>query len=264
MKKNEIMKSVGLTFNKIGFQIQKKSPELLVAAGIAGVVVSAVMACKATIKASEVAEETKETIDEIHEAEANGITKAGKDYSAEDTKKDLTTAYIQTGVKYVKLYAPAVILGAASITCIVASHRVLKKRNIALAAAYTTLDKSFKDYRGRVMERFGEQVEKEIRYNIKAKEIKKTVVDENGKKEKVKEVVDVPAVEGWDPSQYSPYARRFDEAHPQWTKNPEMNLYYLKARQAQATDMLKARGHLFLNEVYDMLSFPRTKAGAAS
>ena len=36
MKKNEIMKSVGLTFNKIGFQIQKKSPELLVAAGIAG------------------------------------------------------------------------------------------------------------------------------------------------------------------------------------------------------------------------------------
>ena len=99
MKKNEIMKSVGLTFNKIGFQIQKKSPELLVAAGIAGVVVSAVMACKATIKASEVAEETKETIDEIHEAEANGVTKAGKDYSAEDTKKDLTTAYIQTGVK---------------------------------------------------------------------------------------------------------------------------------------------------------------------
>ena len=214
MKKNEIMKSVGLTFNKIGFQIQKKSPELLVAAGIVGVVVSAVMACKATIKASEVAEETKETIDEIHEAEANGVTKAGKDYSAEDTKKDLTTAYIQTGVKYAKLYAPSVILGVASITCIVASHRVLKKRNIALAAAYTTL------------------------------------------------VVDVPAVEGWDPSQYSPYARRFDETHPQWTKNPEMNRYYLKARQAQATDMLQARGHLFLNEVYDMLGFPRTKAGA--
>lgn len=262
MKKNEIMKSVGLTFNKIGFQIQKKSPELLVAAGIAGVVVSAVMACKATIKASEVAEEAKETIDEIHEIEEKGITRAGNPYSIEDTKKDLTITYLQTGVKYAKLYAPSVILGAASITCIVASHRVLKKRNIALAAAYTTLDKSFKEYRGRVMERFGEQVEKEIRYNIKAKEIKKTVVDETGKKEKVKEVVDVPAVDGWDPSQYSPYARRFDETHPNWTKNPEMNRFYLKARQAQANDMLKARGHLFLNEVYDMMGFPRTKAGA--
>ena len=262
MKKNEIMKSVGLTFNKIGFQIQKKSPELLVAAGIAGVVVSAVMACKATIKASEVAEETKDTIDEIHEIEEQGVTRAGNAYSADDAKKDLATAYLQTGVKYAKLYAPSVILGAASITCIVASHRVLKKRNIALAAAYTTLDKSFKEYRGRVMERFGEQVEKEIRYNIKAKEIKKTVVDETGKKEKVKEVVDVPAVDGWDPSQYSPYARRFDETHPNWTKNPEMNRFYLKARQAQANDMLKARGHLFLNEVYDMMGFPRTKAGA--
>lgn len=262
MKKNEIMKSVGLTFNKIGFQIQKKSPELLVAAGIAGVVVSAVMACKATIKASEVAEETKETIDEIHEIEEQGVTRAGNAYSADDAKKDLTTTYLQTGVKYAKLYAPSVILGAASITCIVASHRVLKKRNIALAAAYTTLDKSFKEYRGRVMERFGEQVEKEIRYNIKAKEIKKTVVDETGKKEKVKEVVDTPAVDGWDPSQYSPYARRFDETHPNWTKIPDMNLFYLKARQAQANDMLKTRGHLFLNEVYDLMGFPRTKAGA--
>ena len=262
MKKNEIMKSVGLTFNKIGFQIQKKSPELLVAAGIAGVVVSAVMACKATIKASEVAEETKDTIDEIHEIEEQGVTRAGNAYSVDDAKKDLTTTYLQTGVKYAKLYAPSVILGAASITCIVASHRVLKKRNIALAAAYTTLDKSFKEYRGRVMERFGEQVEKEIRYNIKAKEIKKTVVDETGKKEKVKEVVDVPAVDGWDPSQYSPYARRFDETHPNWTKIPDMNLFYLKARQAQANDMLKTRGHLFLNEVYDLMGFPRTKAGA--
>lgn len=262
MKKNEIMKSVGLTFNKIGFQLQKKSPEILVVAGIAGVVVSAVMACKATIKAQEVAAETRETIDEIHEAEENGITKAGKDYSVEDTKKDLTTAYIQTGIKYAKLYAPSVILGAASITCIVASHRVLKKRNIALAAAYTTLDKSFKDYRGRVMERFGEQVEKELRYNIKAKEIEQTIVNEKGKEKTVKEVADVATEEGWDPSRYSPYARIFDEGHPQWTKNPEMNLYYLKARQAQATDMLRSRGHLFLNEVYDMLGFPRTKAGA--
>ena len=75
-------------------------------------------------------------------------------------------------------------------------------------------------------------------------------------------MVDVPAVDGWDPSQYSPYARRFDETHPNWTKNPEMNRFYLKARQAQANDMLKARGHLFLNEVYDMMGFPRTKAGA--
>lgn len=262
MKKNELMKKMSLTCNKIGFQLQKKSPEILVVAGIAGVVVSAVMACKATIKAQEVAEETKNTIDEIHEAEENGVTKAGKEYTADDTKKDLTTAYVQTGVKYAKLYAPSVILGAASIACILTSHKLMKQRMAATAAALAATDKAFKDYRNRVMERFGEQVEKEIRYNIKAKEVKKAIVDEDGKKEKVKEVIQTPAVEGWDPSQYSPYARRFDETHPQWSKNMDMNRYYLKCRQAQATDMLKARGHLFLNEVYDMLEIPRTKAGA--
>lgn len=263
MKKNEIMRSANLTFNKIGFQLQKKSPELLVAAGIAGVVVSAVMACRATIKAQEVAEEAKETIGEIHEAEERGVTKAGKSYSADDTRKDLATAYLQTGVKYAKLYAPAVIVGAASVSCILVSHKMMKQRMAAVAAALSATDKAFKDYRGRVMERFGEQVEKELRYNIKAQEIEQTVVDEKGKEKKVKETADVAAAEGWDPSQYSPYARIFDESHPQWTKDPEMNLYYLKARQSQATDMLRARGHLFLNEVYDMLGFPRTKAGAA-
>jgi hypothetical protein len=226
------------------------------------VIVSAVIACKATVKATDISEKAKDDIAEIHEAEANGVTKADKEYSADDTKKDLATVYVQTGVKYAKLYAPAVVMGTASIACILTSHQILKKRNVALAAAYAATDKAFKEYRGRVMERFGEQVEKELRYNIKAKEVEETVIDEKGKEKKVKEVADVPAGEGWDPSQYSPYARIFDETHPQWTKDPEMNLYYLKARQAQATDKLRSQGHLFLNEVYDMLGFPRTKAGA--
>ncbi len=262
MKKNELMKSASRTFNKIGFQIQKKSPELLVAAGIAGIVVSTVMACKATIKACEVAEEAKDTIDEIHEIEEKGVTRAGNTYSTDDAKKDLTTAYLQTGVKYVKLYAPAIVVGAASVSCILVSHKMMKQRMAAVAAALSATDKAFKDYRGRVMERFGEQVEKELRYNIKAQEIEHTVTTEKGKEKKIKEVADVPAVEGWDPSQYNPYARRFDETNPAWNRDPEMTRYYLRARQSQACDMLRSRGHLFLNEVYDMLGFPRTKAGA--
>lgn len=261
MKKNEIMKSANKTFNKIGFQIKKKSPEILIVAGVIGVVTSAVMACRATIKATKIADEAKKDIDAIHEAEAVGETKGGESYSAEDSKKDLTIVYTHTAGKYAKLYAPSVVLGVASIVCIVASHNVMKERSIAIATAYAKLDKTFKDYRGRVVERFGEQVEKELRYNIKAKEIEEIVTDEKGKTKTVKEVADV-AAEGWDPSQYSPYAKIFDESHPQWTKDAEMNRYYLLARQAQATDMLRAKGHLFLNEVYDMLRFPRTKAGA--
>ena len=260
MKKNELVKSVSLTFNKIGFQLQKKSPEILVAVGVVGVVVSTVMACKATTKAGKIAEETSNDLDDIHAAEETGVTKAGETYTKDDARSDLAQVYIHTGVQYAKLYAPAVVMGAASITCILTSHRILRKRNVALAAAYATLDKSFKDYRGRVIERFGEQVEKELRYNIKAKEIETTVVDEKGKEKKVKETVDV-AAEGWDPSKYSQYARIFDESHPAYMKDAEQNKYYLLALQAQANDRLKSRGHLFLNEVYEMLGFELTKAG---
>jgi len=261
MKKNELMKSASLAFNKIGFKLQKKSPELLVAAGIVGIVVSTVMACKATTKTGNVSAEAKEALDEIHEAAEKGITKAGETYTSEDTKKDLTITYVQTGIKYAKLYGPAVVTGVGSIACILASHHVLKKRNIALAAAYTTLDKSFKDYRGRVIERFGEQVEKELRYNIKAQEVETTVVNEKGKEKTVKEIKNV-APAGWDPSKFSPYARFFDETNPAWVRNdPEQSRFYLKALQAQANDRLRARGHLFLNEVYEWLRYPLTDYG---
>ena len=261
MKTNEIMKSVSLTFNKVGFQLQKKSPEILVAAGVVGVVVSAVMACQATPKALKVAEKTQDDVERIQSAEDSGVTQAGETYTKEDARGDRMQVYAHTGFQYIRLYAPAVLLGAASITCILTSHKLMRKRNMTLAAAYATLDKHFKDYRGRVLKRFGEQVEKELRYNIKAKEIETTVVDENGKEKKVKETVDV-AAEGWDPSKYSPYARIFDESHPAYMKDAEQNKFYLLALQAQANDRLKSRGHLFLNEVYEMLGFRLTKAGA--
>lgn len=262
MKKNEIMKSVSGTVHKVGFQLQRKSPELLVGLGIIGAITSAVLACKATTKAGKIIEEANDAISTIHQANENGVTNAGETYSEQDCKKDLAVAYVQTGVKFAKLYAPAVLLGAASVTSILASHNIMKKRNVALAAAYAAVDKSFKDYRGRVLERFGEQVEKELRYNIKAQEIEETVTDGKGKEKTVKKTADV-AQAGWDPSRYSPYAKIFDESHPDWRKDAEQNLYYLKALQAQATDKLRSQGNLFLNEVYDMLGFKRTQAGAA-
>ena len=262
MKKNEIMKSVSGTVHKVGFQLQRKSPELLVGLGIIGAITSAVLACKATTKAGKIIEEANDTISTIHQANENGVTNADKPYSEQDCKKDLAVAYVQTGVKFAKLYAPAVLLGTASVASILASHNIMKKRNVALAAAYAAVDKSFKDYRGRVLERFGEQVEKELRYNIKAQEIEETVTDGKGKEKTVKKTADV-AEAGWDPSKYSPYAKIFDESHPDWRKDAEQNRYYLQALQAQATDKLRSQGHLFLNEVYDMLGFKRTKAGSA-
>lgn len=257
MKKAEIMNTLTRKFYRVGFKFKKHSPEILVGAGVVGVVASAVMACKATTKLDDVLAETKDTVDKIHDVtEHPEKIPEGKEYTVEDSKKDLTIVYTQAGVKLVKLYGPAVVLGTVSIAAIIGGHHILRKRNIALAAAYTAVDKGFKEYRGRVLERFGEEVDRELRYNIKAKEIEKTVTDANGKETVVKETVDVA-----DPNLTSDYARFFDDGCTGWTKDPEFNLMFLKDQQRYADDLLKSKGHLFLNEVYDMLGIPRTQAG---
>lgn len=234
--------------------IKKHSPEILATVGVVGVVASGVMACKATMKLNDVLEDSKETIDKIKEV-SNNPSYAEK-YSEEDAKKDLTITYAQTGVKVAKLYAPSIALGTFSLSCLLISNNILRKRNMALSAAYLTVDKSFKEYRNRVSERFGEQVEKEIRYNIKAQEMETTVKNEDGTETTVVEKVNVA-----DPNLYSDYARFFDESCAAWQKDPEYNLMFLKSQQQYANDLLISRGRLFLNEVYDMLGIDRTKAG---
>ena len=241
-------------YNGVKGQVQKHSPEILMGVGVVGVVTSTVMACKATMKLNDILEESKETRDKIKEVENN--PKYEDKYSQEDAKKDLTINYVQTGMKVAKLYAPAVLLGGASLGCLLASNDILRKRNAALSAAYMTVDKSFKEYRNRVTERFGEEVEKEIRYGIKAEQIETTVVDEDGNETTVTETIKT-----MDPNLYSYYARFFDEASPYWQNDPEYNLMFLKAQQQYANDLLRAKGRLFLNDVYDMLGIEKTKAG---
>lgn len=254
--KTEIMKSVNGVTSKAVMKLKKHSPEILVVAGIAGTVVSAVLACKATTKVAEILDETKGTLDTIHEGMETGAIN-GQEYTTEDGKKDTVVVYAQTGMKLAKLYGPAIILGTLSITSILASNNILRKRNVALGAAYAAIDKSFKEYRGRVIERFGEQVDTELKYGIKAKKFEEIEVDpETGKEKKVKKTVMVA-----DPNLQSDYAVYFDSKSRNYETNPDYNRMFLKAQQAFANDKLQTRGHLFLNEVLDDLDLPRTPAG---
>lgn len=254
--KTEIMKSVNGVASKTVMKLKKHSPEILVVAGIAGTVVSAVLTCKATTKVAEILDETKGTLDTIHEGMETGAIN-GQEYTTEDGKKDTVVVYAQTGMKLAKLYGPAIILGTLSITSILASNNILRKRNVALGAAYAAIDKSFKEYRGRVIERFGEQVDTELKYGIKAKKFEEIEVDpETGKEKKVKKTVMVA-----DPNLQSDYAVYFDSKSRNYETNPDYNRMFLKAQQAFANDKLQTRGHLFLNEVLDDLDLPRTPAG---
>lgn len=251
MKKEQIM----MTVNKFGLRLKKHSPEILVVAGVIGVVTSAVMACKATTKVSKVLEDAKETLDSVHKCQSD--EELASQYTPDDAKKDLAIIYVQTGIKLAKLYAPAVAIGALSLCGIIVSNNILRKRSIALATAYAAVDKNFKKYRNGVVERFGEQIDRELRYGIKAQTIEKTVVDEEtGEETKVEETIQVAK----KPDE-NDFARFFDSSCNAWEENAEYNMMFLRAEQNYANDRLNARGYLFLNEVYERLGIPGTKAG---
>ena len=256
MKNKELAEKMSRNFGKVKLGLMKHSPEILIGAGVVGVVASAVLACKATTKLDSIMSKAKKDIETIKEASEHPENLPEK-YTKEDSKKDLAIVYTRTGLKLAKLYAPAVTLGVLSISCILASNGIMRKRNVALAAAYTTVDRSFKDYRNRVVERFGEELDKELKYNLKSTEVEETVVDEKGKEKTVKKTVKVTT----NPNEYSEYARFYEDGCEGWMKDAEHNLWYLKQQQNYANDLLRTKGYLFLNDVYDMLGIPRTRAG---
>lgn len=254
MKTNKLLEKVNGSIHKASFTLKKHSPEILVVAGVTGAVVSAVMACKATTKISDILEDTKEQIDTVHAALEN--EELSEKYSTDDAKKDTAIIYAQCGLKLAKLYAPSVILGTLSITSILASNNIIRKRNLALAAAYASVDKSFKEYRGRVAKRFGDDVEYEIRHDIQKTKIEEEIVDENGKTKKVKATVDAVANPVEDE-----YVKYFTRSNPYWDNNQDYVEMFLRSQQNYANDRLRIEKVLTLNDVYESLGFQKTKAG---
>ena len=259
--KNALLNKIGESFQRVGLKAQKHSPEIFLIAGIGLGIGAAVTACVASMKVSDVLDESKEKVDNIHEqAELN-------DLPSKEVNAQLTGAYLQTGMAFVKLYGPSVMLGTLSVTCILVSNNILRKRNVALGAAYAAVDKGFKEYRNRVVSRFGEEVDKELRYNMTTKKEEAIEVDpETGKEKKVKKEVKVI-----DPKAISDYADVFykyqeDEygnslPNPYWEANNDYNLMFLRAQEKYANDLLRSKKRVFLNDVRKAIGLPETKAG---
>ncbi len=259
MKTIKLPANVTRTIGKATLTLKKHSPEILVVTGVVGMVTSAVLACKATTQISTIIDNAKETVDKINTTENGKYTDVETgdlvEYNDEIRNKDLAITYIQTGLKVAKLYAPSVVLGSVSIGAVFAGHHILSKRNVALAAAYTAVDRGFKDYRKNVIERFGEELDKELRYNVKAEKVTVIETDENGKEKKVKKTINVAHA---IPSEF---AKCFDESCRGWHKDPEANLMFLRRQQDQANELLQSKGWLSLNQAYELLGFNATRAG---
>ena len=219
--------------------VRKHSPEILAVCGVVGVVGGTYGMCKATLEAAPIADDMAEQIEEYE-----NLPKEDKNV------KNLASIYIRGGVHIVRVYAPAASLEILGITCLLCAYGIVKQRNVALAGAYKALNDIFEAYRHRVIEEYGEDADFKFMHGME-----RVIDDGTGVRMAITDEVG-------DGVSYSPYSRIFDEWNSNWKDDPTFNRFFLSQAQAWANNQLKARGHVFLNEIYDTLGFDRTSAGA--
>ena len=243
------LKAIGnVLTSKMGRQIlvaQKHSPVLLFGAGVVGVVTTVVLASKATLKLEAVIDGLEKDLQQVE-------TAVLPKYTEDDRRKDKVLLYTKAAINISRLYGPAFLVGVASIAALTGSHVVLNRRLAGVTAAYAALDKGWQEYRRRVISEYGEDKDRELRYGTIEREIL----------EETKEGPVAKTIKELDSNSYSVYSKFFDELCPDFQREAELNMYFLRCQQNYANDKLRAKGHIFLNEVYDMLGIERTQAGA--
>lgn len=258
MNMDNLKETFGRGYGRSSLYLQKHSPEILLGAGLVGVVATVFMASKATLKVNDVVNGYTQTLGRIAFSVQDGKTESGEEYTKEDAVEDTSKLYIQTGLKFAKLYGPSVGVGVLSIAAILGAHGIMANRQVSLIAAYNLLGETYRQYRARVVEDLGEDVDSNYHLGLKDETRTETTLDEEGKKVKNK----VTTKTSRDPNELSIYSRFFDEFNPMFRTDRLLNKAFLQSQQNYMNDILIIRGHLFLNEVYEALGFPHTKEGA--
>lgn len=241
-------------------KLEKKSPEILLFTGIVGIVGTVVLASRETLlHADEILAEREKEMEKIKEAE-----QIDPDYkSSHQELADKAVVNVKMAGRFARIYTPSIALGCVSLACIIKSNGILKTRYLNAVSAFNALQDAFKTYRERVVAEEGADADRHYRYGSIKEEITEEVEDENGKKKKKKVMT-----ENIEPGKPSIYAKYFDQVtesgirNPNWFENPAHSMTFLRAQESIANDILQTKGHLFLNQVYDMLGLEDTQEGA--
>lgn len=247
---------------KIKMTTNAYAPEILVGAGLVAIVAGTVMACKATLKIDDILDEHEVGMTKVHKGmELVEKGELGEDeYSVEDSKKDTAVVYLHTGIEFAKLYGPSIIVGGLGIASVLTGFGIMRSRYLALGAAYTALDKSFKTYRKRVVDEQGEFVDNHYMYGTKIETIETEYVDpDTGKKKTKKETVSV--VDENDLNLDSePWKIIFSkETTPLWENDPGLNRILLSGIEHELDRQLKKYGKLTINDVRKALKMKPIK-----
>lgn len=225
------------------FTLKQHGPTIMAFTAAAGVIVTVAEAIRATNKSQGVFDKIAS---EVEMAKLNSEGKADVEVT-----KDVTRVYLKHSKTLAEIYWPTAVGAAGSITLMLVSHTLMKRRQAGILAAYTMMDTAYKAYRARVAEIVGEEDEKKIYDAIKTKPAVDAVTGET-----------LEACEiDYEDNRPSPYSRFFDPTNPNWEKTPEYNRFFLHAQQTYWNDRLHAVGFVFLNEVYESLGFERSQAG---
>ena len=247
-----IPESVTQAAGRLALKASKNSPHILFGIGIVGFGATVVASSRATLQVEDILTDAEKSLEDIRQVSENQDLVKKHGYTADQQLQDRITVYARTTYRLGKLYLPTIGFGVVTVVCLTKSHKILTERNAALTAAYVGLDKAFSAYRDRVRDRLGEDEERNLYYDAQPVE-----AVENGTGKTV--VTDQKKI---GPDGYSTRARWFDQSCNNWKPVEEYNYIFLRAQQEFMNNLLRSRGHLFLNEVYDALGFERSREGA--
>lgn len=265
----KLFTNIKLAASRLMLKGKKYAPEICVGASIVIGAVGIYQACKSTLEVESIIDETKETLDKIKENEPKEgeevkkfVDKDGneQDYTKEIATKNKVTTYLRFVGKMAKTYWKASLLLILALILNLKGFGILKKRHIAMCAAYTGLKASYDKYRDAIKEKFGIDIDKAAILGLSEKIVTKETEDEKGNRSVVEEVEKTANKNPSDDSDYICLFNNHSSHH--WKNNAEMNYAFLKSTEVYATQLLRVRGHVFLNEVYDALGMPRTQTGA--
>lgn len=257
------IKALGPVGLRCGQILKAKAPTILVVTGILSGVSSGVIA----VKRSPLCGRVKEQFDENVER-ANACLEKGKvetndgqiiTYDEARFRNDLRIIHAQKYYGYLKVYAPAFVLGVVSVGAILWSHGIMMKRNAALTATVATISEAFNRYRKNVKDEFGDEVDHRMRHSLVCE--KEKVKEKDPETGKEKTVTKEKLVRKKNASR-SDYARCFDESCRGWSKDASANRVNLMGYQTWANQRLRSRGYLFLNEIYELFDIDTTLAGS--
>lgn len=245
------------------FTARAKSPELLLGAGIIAGGATVVLACRATLKAKPKLDDLSIKLEDLEHIENVHTLAVANDPHADEEdehnlaelkkqcKKEKRHEIAVTAVGVSKDFAPAIIVGMVGIGCVLASYRILDKRLLGATVAYESVNAAFNRYRHRVIDKYGEQAERQLYYGetVTDVEYEEEVEDaETGEKKVVKKVKQEPNVEKGVPW-HSIYSRTLHNRSYQ----PGMDVDQVRRIQNYLNDELARKGYVFLNDVYKAL-----------